>query len=211
MPLKTTYITDEVGEAIFRTGGLQERYERAQRMYELEKHKRPKDMTDNKGNPLHPYTTNQPRVFANKLLNMLGESILVVRSPYLDATPEMRDQGRMVEQLFQGFLATADRQRMMEGMLGIHEDIAFHGAVRGVIAGVHMLVTDKDGRTYPIIKPWDPVESYWRFRDNKLAWMCRVVYRNRASLDQLPYLTANYPIVEQQRQRTVRPHSHRRL
>ena len=97
-------IINMVSQQEVATSLLRERFWDEQNLYDIRPYQRPKDAISQKA-----YTTNRPRQNADRLIAILSDARMVVRSPHEDRTTEEKERGRKAEKFFKAMLMEADR------------------------------------------------------------------------------------------------------
>ncbi len=124
------------------------------------------------GEGYQSYTSNEPQVYADKLIAWMTSAEMVVRIPYGNSDREQRENNDSKEKFLIGLLKAADERLIMRMQPGLRQQMAWFIALRGWFSGRALLVKDDDGETFVDIQPWDPMHTYWGQGKNDLDWAC---------------------------------------
>lgn len=103
------------------------------------------------------YTTNEPRVLAEKVISFITATELVVRVPNDDAQERQESANDLVEQLAVGMLNNIDRRHRRLGQPPVVDALAFFSVVRGRYAAARAILRKRpNGETFEDILPLDP-------------------------------------------------------
>ena len=129
--------------------------------------------------PEDAYTTNQPRVLAQKIIAFIAETEMVVRVPNDDAPKDQEQRNKLTENLSIGMLANVDRRMRRNGDPRIQRQMAWHSVVRGryVIARA-FLRKRPNGETFEDILPIDPAQFVFQPGEEEPVW---AAHRRRMS------------------------------
>ena len=129
--------------------------------------------------PEDAYTTNQPRVLAQKIIAFIAETEMVVRVPNDDAPKDQEERNKLTENLSIGMLANVDRRMRRNGDPRIQRQMAWHSVVRGryVIARA-FLRKRPNGETFEDILPIDPAQFVFQPGEEEPVW---AAHRRRMS------------------------------
>tara|TARA_R110002096_G_scaffold34732_4_gene99048 strand:+ start:151 stop:2160 length:2010 start_codon:yes stop_codon:yes gene_type:complete len=121
--------------------------------------------------PEDAYTTNQPRVLAQKIIAFIAETEMVVRVPNDDAPKDQEERNKLTENLSIGMLANVDRRMRRNGDPRIQRQMAWHSVVRGryVIARA-FLRKRSNGETFEDILPIDPAQFVFQPGEEEPVW-----------------------------------------
>ena len=107
--------------------------------------------------PEDAYTTNAPRVLAEKIISFIAATETVVRTVSDQAQEQQEDHNDTAEQLGVGMLNNANRRRRRAGNATIEESLAWFAVVRGRWAAARAVLRKREnGETYDDIIPLDP-------------------------------------------------------
>ena len=143
---------------------MRDRMDDDHRLYRLE----PYDA----GDGYQSYTSNEPQVFADKIISFLTSSELIVRIPAGGNDIEQRKINNDKERFLIGALRSADDTLCMRMVPRIRDQLAWYIVLRGWYAGRVLLVKDKEEKTTIDITPWDPINTYWGESSSGLTWAC---------------------------------------
>jgi len=124
------------------------------------------------GEGYQSYTSNEPQVYADKLISWMTSAEMVVRIPYGNSEREMRENNDAKEKFLVGILKAADERMMKRLQPNVRQQLSWYITLRGWYAGRALLVKDKEGETYVDVQPFDPMHTYWGEGANGLAWAC---------------------------------------
>ncbi|MDA1297283.1 MAG: hypothetical protein O3B04_04670 [Chloroflexi bacterium] len=103
------------------------------------------------------YTTNEPRVLAEKVISFITATELVVRAPNDDARERQESANDLAEQLAIGMLNNIDRRHRRLGHPPVVDALAFFSVVRGRYAAARAVLRKRpNGETFEDILPLDP-------------------------------------------------------
>ena len=143
---------------------MRDRMDDDHRLYRLE----PYDA----GDGYQSYTSNEPQLFAEKIIRFLTSSELIVRIPANGNEREQRQINNDKERFLIGALRSADDTLCMRMVPRIRDQLAWYIVLRGWYAGRVLLVKDKEEKTTIDITPWDPINTYWGESSSGLTWAC---------------------------------------
>jgi len=124
------------------------------------------------GEGYQSYTSNEPQVYADKLISWMTTAEMVVRIPYGNSEREQRENNDAKEKFLIGIIKSADDRLTTRFQPSIRQQMSWYACIRGWYAARALLVKDKEGDTYVDIQPWDPMHTYWGEGKNGLAWAC---------------------------------------
>ena len=108
--------------------------------------------------PEDAFTTNAPRVMAEKIISIINGTNIVIRVPNDDATKEQEFVNDALEQLAIGMVANSDRRLRRRHEPSIKEQLAWFTVVRGRYAAARAILRKREnGETYEDILPLDPL------------------------------------------------------
>ncbi len=134
------------------------------------------------GEGYQSYTSNEPKPFANKIMEWVSGAEMTVRIPHNGLDVDLRDKNDQKEKFLIGILRAADDRLCNLLMPSIRDQLAWYTAIRGWYAGRSLLVKRPDGTTYADITPWDPLHTYWGMGEDGLDWAC---YKTIKTKDQI--------------------------
>ena len=124
------------------------------------------------GEDYESYTSNQPRVYADKIMSWLVNSQLIIRMPSADQQRQERERLSAKERFYIGLLRSVDEQLLDQLLPSLRDQLAFFITVRGWYAGRALLTKVEDGSSIVDITPWDPMHTYWGMGHRGLSWAC---------------------------------------
>ena len=126
-------------------------------------------------------TSNEPRTLADTVASILVDAPVTFRCPTSNELEDIREAGRAVEELFDGFMKLSEKDRPLLVQPSIKEQLVFYMLIRGFAIGLHLLMKNDVGDTVPHLEVWDPLNVYWGVSSdgrgtgqdqNGLAWAC---------------------------------------
>jgi len=124
------------------------------------------------GEGYQSYTSNEPQVYADKLISWLSSAEMVVRIPYGNSEREDRENNDAKERFLIGLLKAANDRLVDKLQPTVRHQLAWFVVLRGWYAIRALMVKDDEGDTHVEIQPWDPLHTYWGEGKNGLAWAC---------------------------------------
>ena len=124
------------------------------------------------GEGYQSYTSNEPQVYADKLISWMTTAELIIRIPYGNSEREQRENNDSKEKFLAGLLKAADERLINRFQPTVRQQMAWFITLRGWYAGRALLVKDDEGETYVDIQPWDPMHTYWGEGKKGIAWAC---------------------------------------
>ena len=129
------------------------------------------------------YTSNEPRVFANKLISWQVLAELMVRVPHMDPGQHTDETDNLKERFAIGCLRAAEERLERLKQPSLRAANAFAISVRGgYVGGRALLVNTADGGCYPDITAWDPMHIHWGLAQDDLAWACYKIKKTRQQI-----------------------------
>tara|TARA_R100000808_G_scaffold18710_1_gene40925 strand:- start:20801 stop:22843 length:2043 start_codon:yes stop_codon:yes gene_type:complete len=134
------------------------------------------------------YTTNQPKVLAQKIIAFIAETEMVIRVPNDNAPKDQEERNKATEQLGIGMLGNVDRRKRRNGEPRVQRQMAFHSVVRGrYVAARAFLRKRENGDTYEDILPIDPAQLVFQAGEEEPIWAAHRIQKSRAEVrDELP-------------------------
>lgn len=130
----------------------------------------------------HVYTTNEPRVYAKKMISWLQGAERVINMLHRTGKRHAGDNDAHKERFIIGILQAADERLRNMGRLDLQDDSGWHTTIRGWLIGRAFLRKQEDGKTIIDVTPWDARSSTWEWGDNGLEWACHTTRKNRADI-----------------------------
>lgn len=130
------------------------------------------------------FTSNSPRVFADKVISWLTQAELVIRIPHIIETqthpPEVDN---LKERFAIGCLRSADERLTRRLDPSLRGMLSTAVTVRGgYIGGRALLVNRPDGSSYPDVCAWDPAHIHWGVNAEGLEWAAYKIKRTAAQM-----------------------------
>ena len=136
------------------------------------------------GDGFQSYTSNEPSTFADKVVDYLVGSEMVIRVPNTAADQGQREANNMKERFMIGVMKSADERQKMALRPSIKDVLSWQISVRGWFAGRSLLRKDINGKTIVDITPWDVLHTYWGVSDNGLEWACYRIRKSKTDIEQ---------------------------
>jgi hypothetical protein len=133
------------------------------------------------GNGYQSYTSNAPKILADKIMSYLSNAQMSVRVP-LSSEVDDRTPGTLKEKFVIGALNLADERMQRYGQPSVREQLAFYVTLRGWYAGRAMLNKHEDGSTYVDITPFDPLHICYEMDDQGIVWLAHKTKRSPAAV-----------------------------
>ena len=133
------------------------------------------------GTGYQSYTSNAPKILADKIISYLTSANMTVRVPMAQVIAE-RSPGALKEKFVIGSLNLADERMQRYGQPSLREQIAFYVVLRGWYAGRAMLNKHEDGATYVDITPFDPLHVCYEMDDQGIVWLAHKSKRSPGSV-----------------------------
>ena len=133
--------------------------------------------------PDDSYTSNAPRVLAEKIIAFITATELVIRVPNDEAQEPQEARNASAESLAIGFLRHADQRLQRKGMQVVKEALAWYSTVRGRYAAMRSILRkDATGQTFIDMLPLDPALLVIEWGDTEPVW---AAYRSTATRAEL--------------------------
>ena len=133
------------------------------------------------GTGYQSYTSNAPKILADKIMSYLSNAQMSVRVP-LSLEVADRAGGSSKEKFVIGALNLADERMQRFGQPSVREQLAFHIVLRGWYAGRTMLNKREDGTTFVDITPFDPLHVCYEMDDLGIVWLAHKSKRSALSV-----------------------------
>jgi hypothetical protein len=127
------------------------------------------------------YTSNAPRILADKIISYLTNANMSIRVNMSSAVAD-RSPGTKKEKLAIGSLNLADERMQRIGQPTVREQLAFHSVLRGWYAGRALLNKRPDGTTFVDITPFDPLHCIYEMDDNGIVWLAHKTRRSPSGI-----------------------------
>jgi hypothetical protein len=127
------------------------------------------------------YTSNAPRILADKIISYLTNANMSVRVNMSAAVAD-RSPGTKKEKLAIGSLNLADERMQRIGQPTVREQLSFHAVLRGWYAGRALLNKRKDGSTFVDITPFDPLHCIYEMDDDGVVWLAHKTRRSPSGI-----------------------------
>ncbi len=152
------------------------------------------------GEGFQSYTSNTPKVLADKIMAYLTTSSMVVRVPNEGKDEQARIIGANKEKWVIGALNLADERLLRMGQPNAREQLSFHIALRGHFAGRSVLNTRPDGSAYVDITVWDPLHVIYEMDDEGINWIAHRKKRTKESIKAIYNMDVSAPEQEAEEQ-----------
>lgn len=135
------------------------------------------------------YTTNAPRVMAEKIVAFISSTEAIIRANSDEATEPQEEQNDRAEQFAIGVRDNVDRRRRRLGDQSLQDEMAWHSVVRGrYVAARAFLIKDENGQTIEDILPLDPYNLVvWPGNHELQAAAYRMSWSRSEVTDQFPH------------------------
>jgi hypothetical protein len=121
--------------------------------------------------PEDAYTTNQPRVLAQKIIAFIAETEMVIRVPNDDAPKDQEERNKLTEAIGIGMLSNVDRRMRRNGDPRVQRQLAWHSVVRGrYVVARAFLRRRENGETFEDILPIDPAQFVFQPGEEEPVW-----------------------------------------
>ena len=134
------------------------------------------------GEGFQSYTSNEPQVYADKLISWMSSAEMIVRIPYANSQRESRENNDAKEKFLIGIVKAADDRLTDRFQPTIRHQMAWFITLRGWYAARALLSKDDEGKTHVEIQPWDPLHTYWGEGKNGLSWAC---YKTKKTISEI--------------------------
>ena len=125
----------------------------------------------NAGAGYYSYTSNSPRIIADKAISILESSKLIVRIPEELLTEEEKEIANDCERFIYGALNQNDEESFyIPEKRTLRQLKAWYAVVRGGFAERIYVHKDEDGETKPEIAVWDIYNTAYGTDDKGIAW-----------------------------------------
>lgn len=128
------------------------------------------------------YTSNAPRVFADRVLTRLFKAKALIRIPPETLTEAQRKEASMVERFLYGVYKLNDERLAAMLLPSLQAQMAWYLSLRGMVALRVFITKTEDGETDPQIRVLDPYHLAYQEGDKGLLW---AAYTRRASKEQV--------------------------
>ena len=131
------------------------------------------------------FTTNEPRVLAQKVIAFITGTEVIVRISNDDAQEGQEEINDRAEQLAIGMLRQADERLSRSGRPSVKQQLAFFDTVRGRFAAMRSLLRKGEQGTFVDMLPLDPRHLVLEWDDEEPAWAAYRMTRTRGELRRL--------------------------
>uniref|UniRef100_A0A6M3J4D6 Portal protein n=1 Tax=viral metagenome TaxID=1070528 RepID=A0A6M3J4D6_9ZZZZ len=126
------------------------------------------------GTGYYSYTSNSPRVYADKIIALLVGSKLIVRVPLETLTDPEREIASNIERFSYGVMRINDeRLSMIPDMPNLRQMMSWYACLRGAFAIKAHIYKNEKGETIPSIDIWDIYSTAYGEKEDGLAWAAR--------------------------------------
>lgn len=123
------------------------------------------------GKGYYSYTTNMPRVFADKVISMLNDSSLLIQIPEELLTEDEGKTANNVERFWYGALNMNDEKLLLQPQKPtIRAQMAWYAALRGGFGLRVYVYKNEKGETIPDVKIWDLYNMAYGRDSNGVTW-----------------------------------------
>ena len=128
------------------------------------------------------YTSNSPKVQANKVISWIDGGSLDIQIPGDFALAAQQNLNSEKERFAIGGLESNDERLLKKGSQPLIGQLAFFSNLRGRLIGPCMLRQRPDGSTQFVAEPWDPRDTTWGQGEDGLVWACHKVIKTRLQI-----------------------------
>jgi len=133
------------------------------------------------GEGYQSYTSNAPRILADKIISYLSQASMAVRV-HLAPAHDARESGVAKEKFVIGALNLADERMSRLGQPTLREQLSFFITLRGWYSGRAVLNKRTDGSTYVDIMPFDPLHIAYELDDDGIVWLAHKTRRSQEAI-----------------------------
>ena len=133
------------------------------------------------GTGYQSYTSNAPKILADKIMSYLSNAQMSVRVPMTTKVDD-RDAGNKKEKFIIGALNLADERMQRYGQPSVREQLAFYIVLRGWYAGRAMLNKHSDGTPFVDITPFDPLHVCYEMDEKGIIWLAHKTKRSPSAI-----------------------------
>ncbi len=131
------------------------------------------------------YTTNEPRVLAEKIIAFISSTVPVIIADNTDAQEDQEEINDLTEALAIGMLNNADSHLRRNGQPSVQDQLAFFTTVRGKYAAARAILRKRQNQdTYEDILPLDPRHLIIQPGDGELLWAAYRMQRTVAEVQE---------------------------
>ncbi len=116
------------------------------------------------------YTTNEPKTLANRVIEILSASPLLIRIPLELDSEEKRKRKSATERLIYGAMNLANFRLQMLMMPPVQSQLASYSTFRGWYGMRVFFRKDEHGEVISDIKVYDPLHLTWDIGEDGLSW-----------------------------------------
>jgi hypothetical protein len=143
----------------------------------------------NAGKGYYSYTTNSPRVLADKVIAMICQANLLVRIPTDKLLGKDREIASNIERFLYGCLNVNDERLMRLNQPILRDSLAWLATLRGGFAVRVFVKKGSKGETIPEIVPWDLYNTAYGIGADGAIWAAHTRKATQASIrDEYPDL-----------------------
>lgn len=128
------------------------------------------------------YTSNSPKVQANKVISWIVGGSLNIQIPGNFALEAQQNLNSEKERFAIGGLEANDERLLKKGDPPLIDQLSFYANLRGRLIGPCMLRQRPDGSTQFVAEPWDPRHTTWGQGEDGLVWACHKVTKTRLQI-----------------------------
>lgn len=147
---------------------LTRRFEEDYSLWRLE----PYSLDNKKASEYENYTTNEPRVLADKTVEVLASAPIQARIPLQRDDEEERDKKSNAERFFYGIMNLANLRLQATLQPSIKSQLATFAVLRGWFAIRAYFRKTEKRKTIPDIAIWDILHTRWDIGAEGLLWVC---------------------------------------
>jgi len=123
------------------------------------------------GKGYYSYTSNGPRILADKAMSLINGAKLIIRVPPDVLHGDERQKAANLERFLYGCLVINDDRRFLLGLPALRDAMAWHSIVRGSYFVRVLLNKNKKGETTAEIDIFDAYHTTFSYGDEGMSWV----------------------------------------
>ena len=135
------------------------------------------------GDGYQSYTSNAPKVIADKIISWMNDSKMIVTAP-LSMKLSERIEGDGKEKFIVGAMNMANDRLIARGILPIKNQLSAHIVLRGWYAG-RAVLNKKKGKSYVDVSPFDPLRVVFEEDEDGIIWLAQRTLRSSQTIKHL--------------------------
>lgn len=134
------------------------------------------------GKGYYSYTSNSPKLLANKSISMCNGSHLMLRIPLDLLLEEDRETASDVERFWYGSLNMVDKRLADQGLPTLRKQMSWYSNIRGSYFVRVLMNKDDDGNTVPEVDVWDSYNVAYGEGKDGLIWVAHSYKATKAQI-----------------------------